>query len=154
MVVYRKPGHSPKPRTLTKVGNLEGDLGMTVARFSSKFLRMPNVLGNTEIYAYFTGRRPPYLITISKGIMGPHPKYGYNIIFRVTSEFGDRNKRIADEFERQTEIVLRELTELRDAPSFVRGTLTMGEIMVFAKCREFDQKGKDFLKSVQLGQTH
>ena len=103
---------------------------------------MPGVLGNSEIYAYYTPRRPPYLFTISKSKTGPEPRYGYDLIVKVTSEFDSRNQGVAGEFERKTGI------DLREAPEFLK-RLASGETGVFNLLNENSSRAMDILRSMR-----
>ncbi len=94
------------PKILVRLGRYDNSLEEAVKKFSEPLTSVRLGLGNTVKYATFKESEESYLLMISQQKDKIVTAVGYNVILTIISYSDLRNKQVADQFERETEIDL------------------------------------------------
>ncbi|HEA46528.1 MAG TPA: hypothetical protein ENH99_01980 [Candidatus Pacearchaeota archaeon] len=92
------------PETLVKVGLYQDPLSDAVKRSSEDLFEIP--FGSGDNIKYVSLNKGPYFLMVSQPKDRIPSPAGYNVILSVVSRSLDRNREIADKFERETGIDL------------------------------------------------
>ena len=95
-----------KTKTLTRAGKFDNQLEEAVKGFTEPLTKVQVGLGNTVKYAMFKQDAEPYLLMVSQQIDRLVNSFGYNTILTLTSYSDERNKQVAEQFEKETGINL------------------------------------------------
>jgi|SRR3989344_4404814 len=94
------------PQTLVRVGRYDNPLEDAVKRFGEPLTNVPVGLGNTVKYSTFKEAQEPYLLMVSQQKDRLVTVAGYNVILIVTSYSDKRNQKVAEQFEKETQMDL------------------------------------------------
>ena len=106
------------PITLTRVSEIDRDLGEVVKSSNIAFSELP--LGDplNKKYAYLD-KKDKCMVMVSKNLEGVNPDYKYNFILTITSYSNEQNEKIANNFQDETKI------ELKKAPKSLEEMMNM-----------------------------
>ncbi len=94
------------PKTLVRVGRFNNPLENAVKKCAEPLTYIPLGLENTVKYALFKEAEEPYLLMVSQQKDRIITAAGYNTILTISSYSDLINQRVADKFEKETEIDL------------------------------------------------
>lgn len=95
------------PKTLTKVAVLHDSLENRAKKFNQEVQTIALDVGNKVKYGLYN-ENPPYLMMVSQQQDKFLTDYGYNIILTISSDSGQLNQIICEEFRQKTGIEMEE----------------------------------------------
>ncbi len=96
------------PQTLVMLGRYDSHLAEAVRRFEVPLECINLGTGDTVKYGVFCRKEVPYLLIVSQATdLNPNPVTGHNVALTVTSRYREKNYRVAQAFQDQTNIPLK-----------------------------------------------
>ena len=93
------------PITLIKVSKMHMDFGEVIKSSNLSFVKSP--IGSPLNEKYACLKEDDYIVVASKNLKGVNLKYGFNLILTVTSYSNEQNEKIANDFQDETGIELK-----------------------------------------------